>query len=127
MTDTSFKSTGTIRVRFATMNGAKSGEKGHRSSPPLTKRIFFTPSNDLTVRSGGKEYAVFIRVEKNKCRLRSTRLPESGEGVPIKVKGDPPCLVEAANHQTMVEVEVKGHGSSWTLHGITVPASGKQK
>ena len=59
MRDTSFKSTGTIRVRFgATMNGAKSGKKGHRSPPQLTKRIFFIPSNHLTVRSGGEHYAV---------------------------------------------------------------------
>ena len=70
---------------------------------------------------------MFIPVEKNKSRLWSTRLPESGEGVPIKVKGDLPCLVEAATHQTLVGVEVKEHGSGWTLRTITVPAPGKQK
>ena len=104
-------------------------ERQERSQVPtaVDQGIFFTASNDLTVRSGGKQYAVFIPVEKNKSRLRSTRLPESGEGVPIKVKGDLPCLVEAATQQTLVEVEVKEYGSGWTLRTITVPARGKQK
>ena len=128
MSDKSFKSTGTIRVRFgATMNGAKSGKKGHKSPTQLTKKILFIPSTDLTVRRGGKQHAVVIPAEKSKGRLRSTRLPESGEGVSIKVKGDLPCLVEAATRQTLVEVEVKKHGSGWTLRTITVPAPDKQK
>ena len=127
MRDNSFKSTGTIRVRFdATRTGAKSGQKGRKSATQLTK-ILFIPSTDLTVRRGGKQHAVFIPVDESKGRLRSTRLPESGEGVSIKVRGDLPCLVEAATRQTLVEVEVKKHGSGWTLRTITVPAPDKQK
>lgn len=122
-----FKSTGTIRVQFgAIRNGAKNGKKGHEPPTQLTK-ILFIPSTDLTVRRGSKQHAVFIPVDKSKGRLRSTRLPESGEGVSIKVRGDLPCLVEAATRQTLVEVEVKKHGSGWTLRTITVPAPDKQK
>lgn len=128
MSDKSYKSTGTIRGRFgATMNPAKSGKKGHKPPTQLTKKIFFTPSTDFTVPRGGKPHAVFIPVEKARGRLRTKRLPESGEGVSIKVKSDLPCLVEAATRQTLVEVEVKKHRSGWTLCTITVPAPDKQK
>ena len=112
MNGESYRSTGTIRVRF------KFGR---------TTKIFFTPNAGSTVRYGGKQYAVFIRVGGGKARLSSKPLGKSGKGVPIKVKVDLPGLVEAAAQQISVELEVVECNSGWALCAITIPATGKKK
>lgn len=108
-----FRSTGTIRVR---------SELGQ------TPEVFFTPSPDLTVRDRGKQYAVFIRGDGDNACLR-IKLPDSGEGIPIRVKVDLPGLVETAARQISVEVEVAAKlcKSNLVLRAITIPAPGKKK
>ena len=112
MSSKSYRSTGTVQVRF---------ELGG------TKKIFFTPNTDSTVRYGGKQYAVFIRVGRGKARLSNKPLGKSGKGVPLKVKTEFPGLVEAAAQQISVEVEVVKCNSGWALRAITIPATGKKK
>ena len=107
-----FRSTGTIRVR------SKRGR--------MTK-IFFTPDDDSTMRQGGKQYAVFIRIGGGKARLSPKPLGKSGKGVPIKVRADLPGLVEAAVQQILVEIEVDKCKSDWNLRAITIPAPCKKK
>lgn len=109
MNSESYRSTGTIRVR------SKFGR---------TTKIFFTPNADSTACDRGKQYAVFIGDDKDStCLIRE--LPDSGEGVTIKVKADPPGLVGAAAKRILVEVEVKKRKSNLVLRAITIPALDK--
>jgi len=111
MSDASYKSTGTVRVRIE--------ESGSPS------KVFFTPNDDSTVRRGDKEYAVFSPAGEGDVWLRSKPLSKSGEGIPINVATNFPGLIEAAVQQTLVEVEVTE--PTLTLRAITIPAPGKQK
>ena len=126
MSDGSFKSTGTIRVRIKESDGTSSA-------------VFFTPNDDSTVRCDGKTYAVFSPTGEAEIWLRSKPLSDSGEGVRINVAVDFPGLTEAAIQQKLVEVEVTEggtgaddkatqiHDTTLTLRAITIPAPGKQK
>ena len=91
--------------------------------------IFFTPSAEHSVpRTSGKHYALFVPTGKGANCVRSP-LPNSGKGVPIRVKFHLPELIAVAIQRTLVDVEVtKGRSDSrWTLHALTIPAAGKEK
>ena len=114
MSSESYRSTGTIRVRF---------ERKNANCQEWATKIFFTPNADSTVRDGGENYAMFIGGGgDDDCR--KSKLPDSGEGIRIEVTGHHPGLVAAATQQTLVEVEVK---TGWALRAITIPATGKKK
>lgn len=114
MSSGSYKSTGTIRVRFG-------------FEPKRTTEIFFTPNGDSTVRYGDNRHAVFIRGDGGDACLTSKPLDDSCEGVSITVEPDLPGLVAAAAQQTLVEVEVEKCKSDLVLRAITIPARGKKK
>ena len=123
-TGSGYKSLGTIRMRTAYNDGAN------------RVNIFFTPKDEYSVSHRGKKYAVFVALAPA-TDLRRSNLGEFGEGVPICV---PKCLsglVEAANKQCVVEIEVDAKCAKcphkdldnleWTLRAITIPAAEQAK
>ncbi len=113
MGSSSYKATGTIRIRY---------------DPPKTaSRIFFTPHADSTLRQDGKQYAMFSAMTDAGGTARGVILPDSGVEIEIGVKADHAGLLSAVAREMLVEVEVVKRKSKWELKAITVPAPNYKK
>lgn len=71
--------------------------------------MYLQPSEDYTLRHGGKQYAVLVGESSNGLRTRTALLNESGF-MEIHFKGRFDCLVDVAMTKTQITATVKKSG-----------------